>query len=100
SCGDTSCKAEAIASVTVFVVRAATDRNDSLTLENISSMGVRSGLHGGSGTTLAPAASTALTTTLALCGLRLSQITTSPACRCGTRTCSTSLWKAAVSVAP
>src|SRR5438309_1206192 len=60
------------------VVRAPAELNTSLTFENISSIGVRSGLHGGNGTTRAPASSTASTTSSALCGLRLSQITTSP----------------------
>src|SRR3954465_7943618 len=55
----TSCKAEPNAAETVSFVRAAADRSDPLTFENISAIGVRSGLHGGSGTTSAPAASTA-----------------------------------------
>src|SRR5258708_323044 len=73
SCLETSCKAAPIAAVTVSVVRAATDRNDPLTFENISSIGVMSELHGGSGISSAPAPSTAPTTALTLCGLRLSQ---------------------------
>jgi len=38
SCAEMSCKAEPIAAITVSVVRAAADRNDPLTFENISSM--------------------------------------------------------------
>src|ERR1700729_3986572 len=55
----TSCKPDANAAYTAPVVRAATDRTTFLTFENISSIGVRSGLYGGSGTTRAPAASPA-----------------------------------------
>ena len=44
------------------VDRAAADRNASLTFENISSIGLRSGLDGGNGMTRAPACATAATT--------------------------------------
>ena len=49
--------------------------------------------------TRALAASTARTTDSALCGWRLSQITTSPGFSCGTKTCSTSFSNVAVFVA-
>ena len=82
----TSCKAEPNASWTVSFVRAAADLIAPLTFENISSIGVMSGLHGGNGTTSAPAASTASSDS---CGLRLSQITTSPGFNSGARTSAT-----------
>jgi hypothetical protein len=46
SCAEMSSKAEPIAAVTVSVVRVATDRNDPLTFENNSSIGVMSELPG------------------------------------------------------
>src|SRR5262245_30634883 len=81
---ETSCKAGPIAVIIASVVRAATDRSVALTFENISSIGVRSGLDDGKGMTRALAASTARTTDSAWCGWRLSQITTSPGFSCGT----------------
>jgi hypothetical protein len=57
--GRTARNAAPIASSTVAVVRAAADRRKPLTFENISSIGVRSGLYGGSGTNSALAPSTA-----------------------------------------
>ena len=72
-----------------LLVRAAADLIAPLTFETISSIGVRSGLHGGSGTTRAPAASTASIASSDSCGLRLSQITTSPGFNSGTSTSST-----------
>src|SRR3954465_14896785 len=62
SSGVTSCRAETNAASTASVVRAAADLIAPLTFEIISSIGLRSGLHGGSGITRAPAASTASTT--------------------------------------
>src|SRR5215472_13853024 len=89
SSGVTSCKAEPNAASTVAVVRAAADLIAPLTFENISSIGVRSGLYDGSGTTRAPASSTASTASSDRCGLGLSQTTTSPGCNSGTSTSAT-----------
>jgi len=54
SLGVTSLRAIPRASITVVTVRAAKVRNSSLTLENISSIGDRSGLYGGNGSGLIP----------------------------------------------
>src|SRR6185437_5474995 len=74
----TSNNPDANAAYTAQVVRPAIDRTTFLTFENISSIGIRSGLYDGRGTTCAPAASTASIASSDLCGLTLSQITTSP----------------------
>src|SRR3954452_20538735 len=89
SSGVTSCKADANAAYTASVVRAAADRSAPLTFETISSIGVRSGLYDGSGTTRAPAASTASIASSDRCGWRLSQTTTSPGLNSGTSTSAT-----------
>src|SRR5262249_15039261 len=94
------CKADANAADTVSVVRAAIDLIAPLTFETIAAIGVRSGLHGGNGTTRAPAPSTASTASSDGCGLRLSQTTTSPGFNSGTKTSSTSVSNRAVLVAP
>jgi hypothetical protein len=60
-----------------------------LNLENISSIGVRSGLYGGRSMTCAPAPSMDFVTSAPRCALRLSNTTTSPSCSSGTKTCST-----------
>src|SRR5512135_1145326 len=59
SSGHTARNAAPIASETASVVRAAADRSHPLTFENISAIGVRSGLYGGNGIKLAPAPATA-----------------------------------------
>ena len=53
------------------------------------SIGVRSGLYGGSAIRIAPVPSTARRASAAWCGFRLSQITTSPGRSCGANACAT-----------
>src|SRR6266545_6422173 len=89
SLGVTQFKASPKAWITVSLVRAATCRRYVFALENISSMGVSSGLYGGNGSTRAHAACTAAMTALFLGGFKLSQTTTSSGCRTGTNTFST-----------
>ncbi len=60
-----------------------------MSFENISSIGSKSGLYGGSRKTLAPARSIASNTSGDRCEVGLSKITTSPRCKAGTRACST-----------
>ena len=73
----------------VSVVRAAADLRNVFVFDHNSSIGVRSELYGGNGTNSAPAVSIRCSTAAFWCGLRLSQITTSPGCNCGVSTCST-----------
>jgi hypothetical protein len=71
-----------------------------LTFEYISSIGVSSGLYGGSGRTRAPALSMASSTAADRWTERLSKTTTSPSCNAGTNTPSTYVWKVAALVDP
>src|SRR5213078_892511 len=75
SLGVTRSKATAMAAMSVSAVRAPTERRNSLVLENNSSIGVSSGLYGGSRCTVAPAASTAARTAALLWACRLSHTT-------------------------
>src|SRR3954451_8598065 len=75
-------------------------RRNSLNFENISSIGLKSGLYGGSGRTTAPARPIASDTAGDRCELRLSKMTTSPRRSAGTRTCSTYIRNVAALIAP
>src|SRR5512135_665449 len=100
SSGRTDRNAAPIASYKASVVRAAADFRTVFAFDHNSSIGVRSELYGGNGINSAPACSISCFTSASWCGLRLSQITTSPGCNCGTSACATEVWKAGVSVAP
>src|SRR5512135_1933462 len=89
SSGRTDRNAAPIASYNASVVRAAVDFKIVFTFDHKSSIGVRSELYGGNGTNSAPACSISCFTSALRCGLRLSQITTSPGCNCGASTCAT-----------
>src|SRR5512135_1459231 len=89
SAGRTDRNAAPIASYNSFVVRAAADFRNIFAFDHNSSIGVRSELYGGNGTNSAPACSISCFTSTSWCGLRLSQITTSPGCNCGTSACAT-----------
>src|SRR5256885_4964240 len=88
------------APLTVWVVRAPTDRRNAFTFEPSSSTGVRSGLYTGKGSTRAPTALIAASTGAFWCGCKLSHTTTSPGCNSGTNTSGTYVPNAAPSVAP
>src|SRR5512142_3200110 len=88
SSGRTDRNAGPITSYKASVVRAA-DFRTVFTFDHNSSIGVRSELYGGNGTNSAPAFSICGFTSTSWCGLRLSQITTSPGCNGGASTCAT-----------
>src|ERR1019366_1674600 len=84
--GVTWSKTLPMAVITASIDRAPMVRKPALILENISSIGVRSGLYTGNGSTRAPTASMAATAAALLCADRLSHTTTSPAPSSGTKT--------------
>ena len=77
-----------IAFINPGMVRSDNALNPSLALENIFSIGLKSGLYGGRSRTLAPTFSTALMTAFDLCADKLSIMMTSPSDKVGTSSCS------------